>query len=428
MLHFMIDPYKIYQHLKIACWFSLFLLCPATYAFANEEMPHTIRNLQLLGLQANGLIQAAQSQVHMAESGVVSAEAYPNPTVSVTAGTDSLRMPVQITGPVSTQRTVAVTQTIENPYLRSARISSAKANVDASQASFGQARADLAAEIRTRAYKLLMRQEIALMETDISGIMLQVREDIRTSVEVGETARYVLIRAETEALRSINRKETALLTAKQARVALIRLSAGALSPDFIIQASLNDPINLPPFEDLRQEIMRNNPDIQRLEAELKQAQSQIDHERAAIIPSVDLSYSNYRYRQYTSNVAGLSVSIPLFYRRKGEISRAKSDVRRINDTLAYRRFEIGQVLESVWQTKKIAERRVDMLQHGIVSEAKLALSVAQTAYRMGESGFIEVLDTKRVLRDAREELFQAQFELQSAVAEIDRLRAKYPKE
>ena len=69
-----------------------------------------------------------------------------------------------------------------------------------------------------------------------------------------------------------------------------------------------------------------------------------------------------------------------------------------------------------------------MFEGGIVKEAEAALRVAEAAFRLGERGFIEVLDTQRVLRNARSELLQAQFELQSAAAEIDRLRAHYPKE
>ncbi len=69
-----------------------------------------------------------------------------------------------------------------------------------------------------------------------------------------------------------------------------------------------------------------------------------------------------------------------------------------------------------------------MFEGGIVTEAELALNIAQTAYRLGERGFIEVLDTQRVLRGVLAELLQARFELQSASAEIDRLRAHYPKE
>ena len=54
--------------------------------------------------------------------------------------------------------------------------------------------------------------------------------------------------------------------------------------------------------------------------------------------------------------------------------------------------------------------------------------VAETAFRLGERGFMEVLDTQRVLRNTRSELLQAQFELQAAAAEIDRLRAHYPQD
>ena len=69
-----------------------------------------------------------------------------------------------------------------------------------------------------------------------------------------------------------------------------------------------------------------------------------------------------------------------------------------------------------------------MFEGGIVTEAELALSIAQIAYRLGERGFMEVLDTQRVLRGVLADLLQARFELQSAAAEIDRLRANYPEE
>ena len=69
-----------------------------------------------------------------------------------------------------------------------------------------------------------------------------------------------------------------------------------------------------------------------------------------------------------------------------------------------------------------------MYEGGIIREAESALRVAEAAFRLGERGFIEVLDTQRILRSARAELLQAYFEVQSAAAEIDRLRAHYPKE
>lgn len=408
--------------------FCLLLVSCSSNALAQESSKITIDDLQLLGLQANGLVQAARSQVEMAEASVVAAKAYPNPNVTIKAGPQTRRLPISDTGPSNNYREVNVSQPIENPFFRSARINSAEALVDARQASLNQVRADLAAQLRVRAYELVLRQEQAQMETSIYDLMKEIQRRIKVSVEVGETARFELIRADTEVLSAENRMQAAILNAERARIALIQLAAGALQSDFEINASLSDPVEFPPLETLREEIVRLNPDILRLEAEQNSANMRVDQEKASVLPRVNIVYDNFEDAQFTSNVAGVNLEIPIFYRRRGEIDTAIYDSARIRETLDYRRFEIGQLLESAWQGKEIARRRVEMFEGGIVREAQLALDIAQTAYRLGERGFIEVLDTQRVLRGVLAELLQARFELQSAAAEIDRLRAYYPKE
>jgi outer membrane protein, heavy metal efflux system len=386
----------------------------------------SVEALQRLGLEANGLVRAAQSQVGIAEAGVIGAAAYPNPQVSVIGGPQHPR--IQAANPATNTRQVTVTQTIENPFVRSARIGSAEAGVEASRAGFDQVRADLAAQLRVRAYELLLRQEIARMEGSVFDLMEEVRRRIKVGVGVGETARFELIRADAEVLNAASRKEAAQLNAQRARVALIQFTAGALKPDFTINASLFDPVNLPPLEKLRQEVPAVNPDVLRLQAELERARLRIDQERASVLPSVQVLLSNYQDAQYTSNMAGLNVTVPVFYRRRGEIDAAVADSERVRETLEFRRFEIGQLLESAWQGLQIAQRRVEMFEGGIIKEAESALTVAQAAYRFGERGLIDVLDTQRVLRGILADSLQARFDLQAAAAEIDRLRAYYPKD
>lgn len=415
------------SHNKIILFVLLSLLsCNLSIQAAN--LRYSVTDIQRIGLQANGLMQAARSQVDIARAGISSASAFPNPEVTFKAGPDSRRLPEIDTGPASMQREITVSQPLENPFLRSARIGAAEAGVEVSLASLEQTRADLAAQIRISLYEYLLRQALAGMETDIHDLMEQIQRRIRLSVESGETARFELIRADTEVMTAASRKEVALLSAERARVALHQLTAGALPTEFAIAASLNDPVELPSLDKLRSELPAANPEIQRLEAEQEQARLRIDQERAAILPSVDILYSNYQDRQFTSNTAGLSVRIPLFYQRRGEVDAAVSDAARVRETLDYRRYAIDRLLESAWQAKEIARRRVEMFAGGIVREAEAALRVAEAAFRLGERGFIEVLDTQRVLRNARSELLQAQFELQAAAAEIDRLRAHYPKE
>lgn len=411
-----------------------YLLLSLTLAFsspsvlAQQTNKLTIGELQRLGLQANGLVLAARSQIDMAKAGVVAASAFLNPEVTVMAGPDSNRHPLNVTGPTSMQRSVTVNQPIENPFMRSARINASEAIVDANRANFDQVRADLAAQLRVRAYELLLRQEQAKMEEGIYDLLEDVRRRIAINVERGEAARFELIRADTEVQSAANRKEAAQLSALRARVALMQLTAGAIPTNFEITASLSDPVQLPSLEVLRQEVPTVNPDVLRLQAEQERANQRISQEKASVLPSLNVLYTNYQDAQFTSNTAGMSVRIPLFYRRRGEIDTAIYDSARIRDTLEFRRYEISQLFESAWQGLQIAQRRVEMFEGGLIKEAENAVQVAQSAYRFGERGLIEVLDTQRILRGILGDSLQARFDLQSAAAEIDRLRAHYPKE
>jgi cobalt-zinc-cadmium efflux system outer membrane protein len=412
-------------------WYSLLgisFIFTSLSVSAQQTTKFTVEELQRLGLQANGLVQAARSQIEMAKAGVVAASAFLNPEVTVTAGPDSNRYSLAVTGPTSMQRSVTVSQPIENPFMRSARINASEAAVDASRASFDQVRADLAAQLRVRAFELLLRQEQAAMEQGIYELVDDVRRRIAINVERGEVARFELIRAETEVQSALNRAQAAQLTVQRARLALMQLTAGAMPADFEINASLKDPVQLPPLEALRQEVPAVNPDVLRLQAEQERANERIKQEKASVLPQINVLYTNYQDAQFTSNIAGANVRIPIFYRRRGEIDTAIYDSARIRETLEYRRYEISQLFESAWQALQIAQRRVDMFEGGLIKEAENAVQVAQAAYRFGERGLIEFLDTQRILRGILGDSLQARFDLQAAVAEIDRLRAHYPKE
>ena len=201
-----------------------------------------------------------------------------------------------------------------------------------------------------------------------------------------------------------------------------------MSSNFNINASLLDKDNLPPLETLRHEVQLLNPDISRLAAELNSALLTTDKERAAVLPSLQLKFGQQRDPEFAYNIASLNVQIPLFNRRRGPIAEAVSESARLKETLDYRRFEIIQLLESSWQRRKIAKRKVEMFETGIINQAESALRVAQAAYRFGERGLLDVLDAQRVLRSVRADLLQARFEYQVAVSEILRLRGQYPKE
>jgi cobalt-zinc-cadmium efflux system outer membrane protein len=315
----------------------------------------------------------------MAEGGVVGAAGYPNPVFTFTGGPQHARVPAAL--PADIHRQFMVVQTIENPFLRCTR-GSAEAAVDSSRAGLDQVRADLAAQLRIRAYELLLRRNSAHGNRDLRSH--GVRRRIEKGVSVGKQ-RFELTRADAEVMNAASRKEAAHLNVQRARIGLMQLTAGALPPNFEIRASLFDSVSLPALDELRQEVPAVNPEVLRLEAEQNRARLKIDQERATVFPSVQILLANFQEAQYTSNLAGMHVTIPLFYRRRGEIDTAVADSARVKETLDYRRYEIGQLLESAWQALQIARRRVEMFEGGISKEAENAFRIAESAYRLGSA-------------------------------------------
>lgn len=399
------------------------VLTPA--ALANETAALTIEALQQRALEGNGEVLAAQAQVRASEAAVTGAAAYPNPELELQGGQDRARVAGVTAG---ANRALFVTQRIENPALRSARIGAAEAGVVVNRSGLERVRADVAAAMRVRAFELLLRQEEALAAKRDLTLLEDVQSRVKVRVDVGEAARYELIKADSEVLAARSRAEAASLNAQRARLALVQLAGGRLQPDFTVAASLLDPVRLSDLAGLRQQALEANPDVAGLQAELARAQLRTSQERATVLPSLQVKLGQQQDAEIRSNIAGVNLAIPLFDRRRGPIAEAVAETERVRAKLAFRRFEIGQQIESAWQAKQIAQRKVEMFEGGVVKEAETALRVAQAAYRFGERGLLDVLDAQRVLRGVRAELLQARFELHAAAAEIDRLRAHYPQE
>jgi cobalt-zinc-cadmium efflux system outer membrane protein len=105
------------------------------------------------------------------------------------------------------------------------------------------------------------------------------------------------------------------------------------------------------------------------------------------------------------------------------VGEAAAKLSQANNELDYQEFSLLQSLDAAYQQYDIAQAQLVALESGIVRQAASALRISEVAYKAGEKGFLEVLDAQRVYRAARNELIVARYELASAWAEIERLRA-----
>ena len=120
------------------------------------------------------------------------------------------------------------------------------------------------------------------------------------------------------------------------------------------------------------------------------------------------------------------LTIPLWDRRSGPVNEAVAQAAQARSTLEAREFELSRELETAYHQMEAAQARVTALESGIVRRAESALAVAESAYRFGERGILDYIDAQRVLRSARGELIAAQYELQLAAIQIEKLLSTVP--
>lgn len=382
----------------------------------------SIDSLVATVLQHNPSLQAARRTIDVASAAVISAGAYPNPRLELNGGRNSTPTPTAAAGNV---QGIGITQTIENPALRSARVNTALYAEKASVQSFAQTRNALVGEVRLRAYEYLLRREEAAAAAEALKLLEQTRERIQVRVTTGETGKLDLIRADAEIVNARQREETARLQIAQASITLNRLAAGQLPPNWQLDSVLADEHELPSLDTFKQLAARQNPEVRVLEAELQRNQSRFDEARASLLPGVDLRLSQLREPEVRQDIIGVSIQIPLFDQRRGPRAEAIAERERTLVRLEGRRAELVQQLELAWRSVEIARVRVQALSEGAVRSAEAALRVAEAAYRFGERGILEVLDAQRVLRAVRQDLLLARFQLQSSLIELDTLAGRY---
>ncbi len=401
---------------------SIVLTVALPVARAEAAAPSfTIDQLVSFVLANSPALEAGRRSVELATAGVTTASALPNPRFEVDGG----RASASATNSAGMMSSVGISQLIENPAMRGARINGALYGEQSSQQSLRMIRNELVAQVRLRAYEYLLRQEEALAAADALGLLEQIRERVKLRVETGEAGRYELIKSDAEIVNARQREQTARLQIAQAAISINRLAAGRLPAGWTLAAQLSDSVEVPPLANLKDTALRENPELRVLEADLERNRSRISEVTASRLPGVEFRLRQSREPDVRHDMIGVSVQIPLLDQKRGPRAEAIAERERTLARLEGRRAELMQQLELASNSVEIARVRIKALSEGAMRDAAAALRVAEAAYRFGERGILEVLDAQRVLRAVRQDLLLARYQLQASLTELESLAGRY---
>ena len=403
---------------------SALLLCISA-TFGNLACADTVKlslpDLEAMMFSQSPALRGAANAVDAARAAVDTARTIPNPQVEVMNGNQNPRP--GNTNPTGRLKTVSITQDIDMPWHRFPRVDGALAGLNAAQANEESFKADMRAQLRLRYYDLVRRTAENRVAREDVKLMEGIHKRIELQVETGEKAKFELVKANAELLNAQKMQESASLRVRQSRGALRALVGIQLPEGFVVQEQSHAFAPPAPLSEVRDQVLKANPELQRTRAERQQLDRKLSEEKALRFPKFALRADQDMDPEWRSKRVGIAMNLPLWDWRGGPVGEAAAKLSQSDNQLAYQEFSLLQSLEAAYQQYEIANAQVVALEGGIVRHAANALRIAELAYKAGEKSFLDVMDAQRVYRAARNELITAQFELASAWAEIERLRA-----
>lgn len=393
---------------------GLILSIPAiTYAAGGYSLQQVID----LAFNEHPSVRVAKAQEAAAIANVTTAQSFINPEVEVGAGPSRYR-----SGSNDTRNNwgLALAQPLEFSDVRKARREIAESNVNYVSLNTEINQVELRSKVKQGFYQVVQRQDgLRLMEED-RNLLQQIRERVKLRVDVGESPKYELIKADTEALAAERDYQAALVRVAEAKAFLQGLVGSSMPANYQVIGELPLKQSLPPIESLREQVTQS-PYLRQVRAASQTADAKLRLEQNLRNPGLTLKAGVEQDPDLTSFRLGLAVPLPLWNQRQGQIAEAAANINQVQAQLSDRELALNRDLESSYQRYLIAKNQLNSFENGLLAQAESVLKVAESAYKYGERGILEYLDAQRTYRLVKKDYLTARFDYVVAMLEVERL-------
>lgn len=318
------------------------------------------------------------------------------------------------------ERTVTVEQPIEWPGKRRARQQAADTGVAGASAALDEIRLNVIAEVKVAFYRLLFAQRDAELATQNLTMVEEVLRTVKTRAAAGEATPFETMKAGVEVQKARKELARAQNTFLVARVRLNTLTAGALGNQFAILGEFESLRQNLDIEALSTRALEQHPTLRRLTKSVEQAESKANLERASRIPNLAVLGTYHREAGNESVDAALSVQLPFWYQRQGEIEIALGAKHRAEAERLQAQNELAQSISQHVQDARTANEQLQVFESGLLKQAEQTLRVARVSFQQGAASLLDVLDSQRVYRQTLLEYAQARADLSIALARLER--------
>lgn len=173
--------------------------------------------------------------------------------------------------------------------------------------------------------------------------------------------------------------------------------------------------------------LANVPEVQISKLSLEIQQTKVLSEKANVIPDIDLG-AGLKLGETPGNTyqVGLSIPLPIFDKNKGNIKSALSEVEKAQLELKATELEIKTNVSNLQSELEILVSEIEILNNDIIPEAQNAYTTITEGYLNGRFTYLDVVDSREMWFQSREQYLGALKEYHQNIFELDRITGKYP--
>jgi cobalt-zinc-cadmium efflux system outer membrane protein len=397
----------------------LFLFFGLLTNSASSNPQYNLQDLIDIAKRENPILDVLKAKEDAARSSVVTAESYLNPEIEVGTGPSRFRTPNTSTN----QRRnygVNISQPLEFPNVRGAKKAVAESRVNYASSVTEATMINLSLQIKKAFYDVLQNEAVLKIAEGDRDALKNIREKVALRVEVGEAPRYELIKADTELVAAQRDADAALLRISESKFYLRGLVSKSLTDSFGLVGSL-PPSDINLNADFLKNEISKSPKLKQIKASADVAENRLRLEEKLINPGLTLNAGVDQDPDITSYRFGISIPIPIWNRRQGQIGEAAAGYRELQAQYTDQELALKRDIESAFQRYLIAQQQVKTFESGLLDQAESVLKVAESAYRYGERGILEYLDAQRTFRLVRKDYLASKYDYVVAILEIEQL-------
>ena len=328
-----------------------------------------------------------------------------------------------VEGVDAAETTVAVSQEIELGDKRRHRTAVAEAETAVSRAEQEVRLRTALFETRRASLAVQSAQEKARLAEEA----LELIRETESVAEAREKAGKATV-LETERARAETAKAEIELEERKAEqrdaIRTLALLWGETEPTF---DAVSGPFDagaaaLPPLDAL---LVRaaSNPELLAAEAQTRTYEARIGAERAARVPNVELSAGVRRFEEGGDFgfVAGAGIELPFYTRNMDGVRAAEADAEAARlETVAARLKSEGQIRQLYARLDSLAAKTA-RLKGTVMPVTEHTLSLVRDAHKQGKAGYLDVLEARRSLVEARLRFIETVAEYESLRIDLGRL-------